>query len=262
MARPRKNANTNGNAPALPARPSEAEERWVQVSGPATTPEGLASSMNVILDDEPESEGAAVVEIRTRAAQLPAPRENPPDSAVAAIRAALESGAPTGRCRPPSLRSGNGRAARRQRRPGRGRTHARSGAPEGGGPVTREEWLNQLTALLRPLFEAAGAPLPAKLRVSCGWPSAKALASPTSQNRTIGQCWPTACSADVTPEVFISPCLSEPLGRTHRCAEDRSGVNETTGNYRQAELVGRAPIFRASSSTGHSCYSGRLRSGN
>lgn len=75
--------------------------------------------------------------------------------------------------------------------------------------MTREEWLLAMTELLRPLFAAAGAPLPQRVRVSCGWPSSKALTSPTSQNRTIGQCWPTACSADSTPEVFISPYLSE-----------------------------------------------------
>jgi hypothetical protein len=75
--------------------------------------------------------------------------------------------------------------------------------------MTREEWLLAMTDELRPLFAAAGAPLPPKLRVSCGWPSRRALASPTSNSRTIGQCWPTGFSADATPEVFVSPYLAD-----------------------------------------------------
>jgi hypothetical protein len=75
--------------------------------------------------------------------------------------------------------------------------------------VTREEWLLAMTEELRPLFAAAAAPLPEKLRVSCGWPSNRGLASPGSTSRTIGQCWPTDFSADGTPEVFVSPYVAD-----------------------------------------------------
>jgi len=75
--------------------------------------------------------------------------------------------------------------------------------------MTREQWLLKMTDAVRPLFANAGNPLPEKLRVSCGWPVGRALASPTSKNRTIGQCWPTSLSADKTPEVFISPYLDD-----------------------------------------------------
>ena len=75
--------------------------------------------------------------------------------------------------------------------------------------MTREEWLLAMTKEVRPLFAAASAPLPDRIRVSCGWPRSKGLASPSSKNRTIGQCWPTEFSADGTPEVFISPYVAE-----------------------------------------------------
>ena len=73
--------------------------------------------------------------------------------------------------------------------------------------MTREEWLVRMVDMLRPLFQGAGHPLPARVRVSCGWPTRRALA-PAGQNRTIGQCFPTECSADSTPEVFVSPCIA------------------------------------------------------
>lgn len=76
--------------------------------------------------------------------------------------------------------------------------------------MTREEWLNAMTTSLRPLFAAAGYPLPAGVRVSCGWPSSRGLATPTSKSRTIGQCWPAECSADGTREIFVSPVVADP----------------------------------------------------
>lgn len=67
--------------------------------------------------------------------------------------------------------------------------------------MTREEWLNKLTDALRPVFAEIGHPLPDKLRISCGWPSRKAL----GKKRVLGQCWYPENSADQHTEVFISP---------------------------------------------------------
>ena len=75
--------------------------------------------------------------------------------------------------------------------------------------MTREEWLLAMAQALRLPFKAAGYPLPAALRISCGWPSHRALASPSSKSRAIGQCWPTQASADGHNEIFISPCISD-----------------------------------------------------
>lgn len=72
--------------------------------------------------------------------------------------------------------------------------------------LTREDWLLALTAALKPLFVQHAATLPTKLRVSCGWPSRSATAS---KARRIGECWTPKASADVTTEIFISPCLAD-----------------------------------------------------
>lgn len=74
---------------------------------------------------------------------------------------------------------------------------------------TREQWLQKMTELLRPAFKRIAKPLPEKLRVSCGWPSSGGLAKPSSKSRTLGQCWPAACSADGSTEVFLSPAVAE-----------------------------------------------------
>ena len=71
--------------------------------------------------------------------------------------------------------------------------------------MTREEWLNTLTAELKPLFAEQGYDIPA-VRIACGWPSKKAL---SRKSRSIGECWPIEASADKTTEIFISPCQSD-----------------------------------------------------
>lgn len=73
--------------------------------------------------------------------------------------------------------------------------------------MTREEWLNKLAGLMAPWFVDVGHPLPAKYRISCGWPSRRALAS--SKGRSIGQCWSPEASKDATTEMFVSPCLDD-----------------------------------------------------
>jgi hypothetical protein len=74
--------------------------------------------------------------------------------------------------------------------------------------MIREEWLNKLIEKLRPMFESAEAPLPAKLRVSCSWPSKGGLAQ---KKRVIGQCWYPEASTDGTTEVLVSYTQADPL---------------------------------------------------
>jgi hypothetical protein len=71
--------------------------------------------------------------------------------------------------------------------------------------MTREEWLNRMAKLMEPMFAAQGHPLPEQVRISCGWPSRRALGS----KRAVGQCWYPEASADQTTEVFVSPCLDD-----------------------------------------------------
>jgi len=75
--------------------------------------------------------------------------------------------------------------------------------------MTREQWLLQMVERMRSVFEQAGYPLPPHIRVSCGWPTQRALA-PTGKNRSTGQCFSTACSSDGAHEVFVSPALDDP----------------------------------------------------
>ena len=68
----------------------------------------------------------------------------------------------------------------------------------------RETWLLAAVDLLtKKLFKPKGYKMP-KVRVACGWPSARGLAA---KNRTIGQCWSKRASADKATEIFISPFL-------------------------------------------------------
>jgi hypothetical protein len=69
----------------------------------------------------------------------------------------------------------------------------------------REDWLSAAVSELRPFFDAIGAPLPANVRVTCGFPSN------AKRSGAIGECWADTASADQTFEVLISPVLDEPL---------------------------------------------------
>lgn len=67
--------------------------------------------------------------------------------------------------------------------------------------ATREEWLSVFVQYLRPVFAAAGSPLPEKIRISCAFP--------VRSRTAIGQILSRRLSSDGTREIFISPVLSE-----------------------------------------------------
>lgn len=73
---------------------------------------------------------------------------------------------------------------------------------------TREEWLMEGLGLIRPLFQQIKRPIPAKVRVSCGFPSKMAL---SAKARRIGECWADKASKGSYFEIFISPVLSDPV---------------------------------------------------
>jgi len=74
--------------------------------------------------------------------------------------------------------------------------------------MTREEWLVGAAYELQPDFEDAEAPLPKKVRVTCGWPSHGGRAT---KKRVLGECWPANKSGDEHFEIFISPVESDPI---------------------------------------------------
>jgi hypothetical protein len=72
---------------------------------------------------------------------------------------------------------------------------------------TREDWLNNAVGEIRPIFQAKGYPLPANIRVTCGFPSRHAR----SLNRAIGEHWSSNASDDATHEILISPVVDDPF---------------------------------------------------
>ena len=76
-------------------------------------------------------------------------------------------------------------------------------------PRNREEWLQQLVGLLRPYFkEYVGQDIPEKVRVSCGWPSGKAM---VTKNRALAECFPRRMSVEGYNEIFMSPAVADPM---------------------------------------------------
>ena len=67
----------------------------------------------------------------------------------------------------------------------------------------REAWLSASTEMLRPLFDAADAPLP-KGRAAIGFTSKGAKSS------RIGECWNSIASGDAHYEIFIRPDIADP----------------------------------------------------
>lgn len=90
----------------------------------------------------------------------------------------------------------------------------------------REGWLSALVESMRPLFVAAGHPLPEAVLVSFGFPSKGGM---SRKKRTIGQCWShTVCEDKVTPHVFLHPELP---------AHDKSPASPAADEVLAHELV-------------------------
>ena len=71
--------------------------------------------------------------------------------------------------------------------------------------MNREQWLDTLADKhLWPMIEAAGGKRADRVRVSVGFPKGSRGGK---GGHAIGQCWPTAASADKHAEIFVSPEL-------------------------------------------------------
>ena len=69
--------------------------------------------------------------------------------------------------------------------------------------ATREEWLTAAVEEFRAVFAAQAVPIPAKVRVTCGFPST------AKRSGAIGECWAHTASADKSMEIMVSPVLSD-----------------------------------------------------
>jgi hypothetical protein len=68
--------------------------------------------------------------------------------------------------------------------------------------MNREAWLEAAINALRPMLEENGSPVPADVRVSCGFPGGKSV------HKVIGQCWASKANDGVS-QVFVSPLLHD-----------------------------------------------------
>jgi hypothetical protein len=95
---------------------------------------------------------------------------------------------------------------------------------------------------LRPFFDAVGKPIPANVRVTCGFPST------AKRSGAIGECWADTASADKTFEVLISPVLDDPLRvfdvLVHELCHSTAGAMNHAGNFQKvAALMHLEPSF-------------------
>jgi hypothetical protein len=70
--------------------------------------------------------------------------------------------------------------------------------------AARHAWIESATAALRERFAEIGHAVPAKVRVSIGWPKGS-----HGKGRAIGQCWSSEASSDAHHEIFVSPELRD-----------------------------------------------------
>lgn len=71
---------------------------------------------------------------------------------------------------------------------------------------TREGWLSDFIAIIKPRLAEKGYTVPAKIKIACGFPVGS-----RGGKKIHGQCIAPVASADGTTEMFVSPTLSEPV---------------------------------------------------
>jgi SprT-like family len=74
--------------------------------------------------------------------------------------------------------------------------------------IHREAWLHAVAAELAEPFKRLGHPIPAKVRLACGFPSVRGIAA---KNQRIGECWSDTRSADGHHEIMVSPVIADSM---------------------------------------------------
>lgn len=114
---------------------------------------------------------------------------------------------------------------------------------------TREAWLLAFASAARPVFAAAGAPIPDDIRVSMGFP--------LGSRKAVGQCWGSTAAVDGVIEMFISPVHETGLKAadtlTHELchAADRCEHGHKAPFKRIAEAVGLRGKMTGAFGEGH-----------
>ena len=72
----------------------------------------------------------------------------------------------------------------------------------------REAWLTEASETLTEHITLQSGLKPSPVKVSCGWPSTRAL---SLKKKTIGECWHHSIIEQEDSHIFISPSLSDPI---------------------------------------------------
>jgi hypothetical protein len=74
--------------------------------------------------------------------------------------------------------------------------------------IHREAWLHAVAASLAEPFKRFGHPIPAKVRLTCGFPSVRGIAA---KNQRIGECCSNTRSGDDHFEIMVSPVIADSI---------------------------------------------------
>ena len=74
--------------------------------------------------------------------------------------------------------------------------------------IHREAWLHDVAASFAEPFRRLGHPIPAKVRLACGFPSVRGIAA---KNQRIGECWSNTRSGDDHYEILVSPVIADSM---------------------------------------------------
>lgn len=95
---------------------------------------------------------------------------------------------------------------------------------------TREAWLEAAVEVFRGWFVKAGRPLPANIKVTCGWP---ARGGTSAKGRVLAECWHPKVSADGATQIFVSPYIGDAARALdvllHECVHAALGVGAGHG---------------------------------
>lgn len=72
----------------------------------------------------------------------------------------------------------------------------------------REHWLTKASETLTEHVTLQSGLNPSSVKVSCGWPSTRAL---SLKKKSIGECWHHDTLEQEDSHIFISPCISDPI---------------------------------------------------
>jgi hypothetical protein len=106
--------------------------------------------------------------------------------------------------------------------------------------ATREEWLRAAIEVFRPWFSLINEPLPAKIRISCGWGASGARAE---NSVILGVTLRRDLSADEVSEIFISPEDADAVSMLETVLHELIHVRDNIASGHRGEFIRLAKAF-------------------